>query len=48
MVTQHPAVKEYDFSHVKYCMSGAAPLSGELIQQVTKILPNARIGQGYG
>lgn len=29
-------------------MSGAAPLSGELMQLVTKILPNACIGQGYG
>jgi Acyl-CoA synthetases (AMP-forming)/AMP-acid ligases II len=48
IATQHPAVRDYDLSHVKYCMSGAAPLSGELIRQVTKILPNARIGQGYG
>ena len=29
-------------------MSGAAPLSGELMQTVVKIFPNACIGQGYG
>lgn len=29
-------------------MSGAAPLSGELLKQVSKVLPNASIGQGYG
>ncbi|KAF5323577.1 hypothetical protein D9611_005726 [Ephemerocybe angulata] len=41
-------VKNYDLSHVKYCMSGAAPLGGELMRQVSEILPNASIGQGYG
>ena len=29
-------------------MSGAAPLGGELLEQVSKVLPNAVIGQGYG
>ena len=29
-------------------MSGAAPLSGEMVQQLVKIFPNASIGQGYG
>lgn len=29
-------------------MSGAAPLSKELTQQLLKVLPNAEIGQGYG
>ncbi|PFH54842.1 hypothetical protein AMATHDRAFT_134798 [Amanita thiersii Skay4041] len=42
------SLQHYDFSHVKYCMSGAAPLSGELMQKITKLLPNAAIGQGYG
>ena len=41
-------MQNYDFSHVKFCLSGAAPLSGELMEQVTSILPNASIGQGYG
>ncbi|KAF8640955.1 hypothetical protein AX17_000601 [Amanita inopinata Kibby_2008] len=42
------SLEDYDFSHVKYCMSGAAPLSGELMHKITKLLPNATIGQGYG
>ena len=29
-------------------MSGAAPLSAELTEQLIKILPNASIGQAYG
>lgn len=29
-------------------MSGAAPLSKELTEQLMKVLPNAQIGQGYG
>ncbi|RDB28925.1 4-coumarate--CoA ligase-like 1 [Hypsizygus marmoreus] len=48
LLCKHPLVEKYDFCHVKYCMSGAAPLSGELMQQLNKVLPNASIGQGYG
>lgn len=48
LLCKHQSVQNYDFSHVKYCLSGAAPLSGELMEQVTSILPNASIGQGYG
>ncbi|KAG6911586.1 hypothetical protein DXG01_011889 [Tephrocybe rancida] len=44
----HPSVKGFDFSHVKYLMCGAAPLSGDLVEQLCHILPNAFIGQGYG
>lgn len=43
---QHPAVKRYDFSHVKFVMSGAAPLSDDL--PLAKLFPNAVVGQGYG
>src|SRR6185369_3537613 len=45
---QNSMTKDHDLSHVKYCMSGAAPLSGELVQELRKIMPNASIGQGYG
>lgn len=45
---QHPAMKGVDLSHVKWTVCGAAPLSGELVKQVIKVLPNASIGQGYG
>lgn len=29
-------------------MSGAAPLSGKLMKQISAIFPNAVVGQGYG
>ncbi|KAJ6575367.1 amp dependent CoA ligase [Mycena capillaripes] len=48
LLCKHPATKNYDLSHVKFCISGAAPMSGELMNSVRKILPNAAIGQGYG
>ncbi|KAJ8488321.1 hypothetical protein ONZ45_g13993 [Pleurotus djamor] len=48
LLCKHPAVKGLDFSHVKFCLSGAAPLSGELVKQVVGLFPNARVGQGYG
>ncbi|EJD03679.1 acetyl-CoA synthetase-like protein [Fomitiporia mediterranea MF3/22] len=48
LLCKHPAVKKYDLSHVRSCMSGAAPLSRELTEQLIKVLPNAQIGQGYG
>ncbi|KAG6817716.1 hypothetical protein H0H87_004507 [Tephrocybe sp. NHM501043] len=48
LLCKHPSVKDYDFSHVKYLMCGAAPLSGDLVQKLCHIFPNASIGQGYG
>ncbi|KXN86772.1 4-coumarate--CoA ligase-like 7 [Leucoagaricus sp. SymC.cos] len=48
LLCKQEATKKYDFSHVKFCMSGAAPLSGELCASLRQILPNAVIGQGYG
>ncbi|KAL0951462.1 hypothetical protein HGRIS_008150 [Hohenbuehelia grisea] len=48
LLCKHPAAKGIDFSHVKFCMSGAAPLSGDLVEQVVRLMPNARVGQGYG
>ncbi|KAJ7675367.1 amp dependent CoA ligase [Mycena rosella] len=48
LLCKHPAVKNYDLSHVKWCISGAAPLSGAILKSVRKVLPNAAIGQGYG
>ncbi|KAJ6503285.1 amp dependent CoA ligase [Mycena vitilis] len=48
LLCKHPAVKNYDLSHVKLCISGAAPMSGELMSSVRKVLPNAVVGQGYG
>ncbi|KAJ7878650.1 phenylacetyl-CoA ligase, partial [Mycena leptocephala] len=48
LLCKHPAVKNYNLSHVKFCVSGAAPLSGELMSGLSKVIPNAAIGQGYG
>ncbi|KZT64337.1 acetyl-CoA synthetase-like protein [Daedalea quercina L-15889] len=48
LLCKHPAVKDYDLSSVHSIMSGAAPLSSELTQQVAKVLPQACVGQGYG
>lgn len=35
-------------SSVRFVMSGAAPLSAELTEQLIKVLPNASISQAYG
>jgi acyl-CoA synthetase (AMP-forming)/AMP-acid ligase II len=48
LLAQHPIVKDYDLSHVKFCASGAAPLSREVSQQFARVFPNCCIGQGYG
>ncbi|KAF9502460.1 phenylacetyl-CoA ligase [Pleurotus eryngii] len=48
LMCKHPAMKGVDLSHVRWTVCGAAPLSGELVKQVIKVLPNASIGQGYG
>ncbi|KAG1884113.1 hypothetical protein F4604DRAFT_1980114 [Suillus subluteus] len=45
---KHPAVKSYDFSHVRYVTSGAAPLSREVMEQLVQTFPNADLGQSYG
>ncbi|EPT02028.1 hypothetical protein FOMPIDRAFT_1144338 [Fomitopsis schrenkii] len=48
LLCKHPAVKDYDLSSLHAIMSGAAPLSPELTNQVAKILPQVCVGQGYG
>ncbi|KAJ7070760.1 amp dependent CoA ligase [Mycena amicta] len=48
LLCKHPATQKYDLKHVKFCISGAAPMSGELMNSVREVLPNAAIGQGYG
>ena len=45
---QNPATKQHDLSSVRFVMSGAAPLSAELTEQLVKVLPDASIGQAYG
>ncbi|KZT30741.1 amp dependent CoA ligase [Neolentinus lepideus HHB14362 ss-1] len=48
LLCKHPIVKKYDLSHVRVIMSGAAPLSQEVIEQLAAVFPNRVIGQGYG
>ncbi|KAG1861788.1 hypothetical protein DFJ58DRAFT_871788 [Suillus subalutaceus] len=48
LLCKHPAVRSYDFSHVRYITSGAAPLSREVMEQLVQIFPNADLGQSYG
>ncbi|KAL7284581.1 hypothetical protein ACG7TL_001874 [Trametes sanguinea] len=48
LLCKHPAAKKYDLSSVRVLMSGAAPLSAELTNQLSALLPNSWIGQAYG
>jgi len=48
LLCKQDIVTKYDLSHVHYIVSGAAPLSGELVAQLAARFPNAQIGQGYG
>ena len=48
LLCKHPAVKNYDLSSVRHLMSGAAPLSSELMAQLKQLLPETWIGQAYG
>ncbi|TFK68434.1 phenylacetyl-CoA ligase [Pluteus cervinus] len=49
LLCKHPAVKNYALhKYVRFVMSGAAPLSHEVNQQLFDLLPDAHIGQAYG
>ncbi|KAG2065599.1 acetyl-CoA synthetase-like protein [Suillus decipiens] len=48
LLCKHPEVSNYDLSVIRFLISGAAPLSAELVNQLMKVIPNAQIGQGYG
>jgi acyl-CoA synthetase (AMP-forming)/AMP-acid ligase II len=45
---QDPAVAQYDLSHVKRFSSGAAPISGEILQKLQERYPWTGFKQGYG
>jgi acyl-CoA synthetase (AMP-forming)/AMP-acid ligase II len=47
LIAKSPVVNKYDLSSIKMFMSGAAPLSAELGDQVEKRLPG-KVTQGYG
>jgi len=50
LICKHPATKDYkaELRNIRFCISGAAPLSSELANQLKNVLPNASLGQGYG
>ncbi|CAD5228331.1 unnamed protein product [Bursaphelenchus xylophilus] len=49
IMAKAPVALKYDLSSVQYILSGAAPLSREVIEQVRARFPSIRmIGQGYG
>ncbi|KAL3450425.1 hypothetical protein BJX65DRAFT_315914 [Aspergillus insuetus] len=45
---QDPTVAKYDLSHVKRFSSGAAPISGEILQKLQERYPWTGFKQGYG
>ncbi|KAL4862160.1 hypothetical protein BDV12DRAFT_49328 [Aspergillus spectabilis] len=45
---QDPTVSKYDLSHVKRFSSGAAPISGEILQKLRDRFPWTGFKQGYG
>ncbi|KAL2865060.1 acyl--CoA ligase [Aspergillus lucknowensis] len=45
---QDPIVAKYDLSHVKRFSSGAAPISGEILQKLQERYPWTGFKQGYG
>lgn len=46
-LAKHPVVDQYDLSHVRYMMSGAAPLSAEVGEEAAARL-GCEVVQGYG
>lgn len=48
LLNKHPAAQGRDFSRIRFIMSGAAPLSADLLERTAKLMPNAIVGQGYG
>jgi acyl-CoA synthetase (AMP-forming)/AMP-acid ligase II len=46
-LTKHPAVDRYDLSHIKYVMSGAAPLGADVERACAERL-RCTVLQGYG
>ncbi|KAK2461344.1 hypothetical protein APHAL10511_006629 [Amanita phalloides] len=49
LLCKHPATPRYDLRrHVRFIMSGAAPLTSEINQELYRMFPDAHIGQAYG
>jgi 4-coumarate--CoA ligase len=48
LLAKSPIVEKYDLSSLKAVMSGAAPLSAELGDEVEARIPTLKVTQGYG
>lgn len=48
MLLNSPTLKNYNLSSLRTIMSGAAPLSPELLQAFSALVPSARVIQAYG
>ncbi|KAI0734780.1 amp dependent CoA ligase [Fomitopsis betulina] len=48
LLCKHPDVPKYDLSSLRALKSGAAPLTAELIKQLSERFPRMSIGQSYG
>ncbi|PCH36900.1 amp dependent CoA ligase [Wolfiporia cocos MD-104 SS10] len=48
LLCKNPAISQFDLSSLRVVVCGAAPLSAELVRQLSSILPTVHIGQGYG
>ncbi|KZT67099.1 acetyl-CoA synthetase-like protein [Daedalea quercina L-15889] len=48
LLCKHPDVLKYDLSSLHALKSGAAPLTAELIKQLSERFPRMSIGQSYG
>lgn len=43
-----PGIEAYDFSTLRVIVTGGAPISLKLQQEITKLFPNVTLGEGYG
>lgn len=48
LLAKQEMITKYDLSSLRIGISGAAPLSGDLVREVKTRLPNLTIKQGYG
>lgn len=48
MLSSKDMLKKYDLSSVRVLFTGAAPLGKETAEELLKLYPSWRVGQGYG
>ena len=48
MIADHPLSAEIDFSHLRFAMCGAAPITGEDRKRIERMLKGTVLSDGYG